>query len=110
MSLPETLFFFGMWIFLPLTLLAWAMISSRLQRGRGNADILDWRPTRSPQREAALEEHDVEEMLAAQNRYRRMRGEPERTLEEILDSPWAALQSGSPRSRSGSGSAGSAAR
>jgi hypothetical protein len=107
-NLYQTLDFLGLCVVFPLILIAWALLSSHLQRHRGNADILDWRPTRSPQLEAALESHDVEDMLAAQNRYRRMRGEPERTLEQILDSPWAALESGPRRPRSGS--AGPAAR
>ena len=34
-----------------------------------------------------LERSDVAQMLAAQNRYRRQRGAPERTLEEALGHP-----------------------
>lgn len=92
MTLYETLAFLLICVGLPFTIAGWALLASRLQRSRSDADILDWKPTRSPQREAALEARDIEEMLAAQNRYRRSRGEPERTLEEILDSPWAALE------------------
>jgi hypothetical protein len=47
------------------------------------AEILDWKPTRSIQLEAELEQNDVEQMLAAQNERRRARGAPERTLEEL---------------------------
>ena len=50
---------------------------------RSALDILDWKPTRSPQVEAENEIDDVEQMLAAQNEMRRRRGKPERTLDEI---------------------------
>ena len=42
-----------------------------------------WKPTRSPEREVELELGDVEQMLAAQNRHRRRRGAPERTLADV---------------------------
>jgi hypothetical protein len=42
---------------------------------RSALDILDWKPTRSPEVEAA--------MMAAQNEIRRRRGKPERTLEDV---------------------------
>ena len=54
---------------------------------RSALDILDWKPTRSPQVEAENEIDDVEQMLAAQNELRRRLGKPERTLEEI-QSEW----------------------
>ncbi len=52
---------------------------------RSALDILDWKPTRSPQVEAENEVDDIEQMVAAQNELRRRRGKPERTLEEIED-------------------------
>ena len=52
---------------------------------RSALDILDWKPTRSPQVEAEDELDDIEQMVAAQNELRRRRGKPERTLEEIED-------------------------
>ncbi len=52
---------------------------------RSPLDILDWRPTRSPEAEAAAELDDVAQMIAAQNELRRRRGLPERTQEEIED-------------------------
>ena len=55
-------------------------------------DVLDWKPTRSPKREAELQMSDVRQMLAAQNRYRRLRGAPERTLAEVAGSAWASLE------------------
>jgi hypothetical protein len=54
---------------------------------RSALEILDWKPTRSPEVEAANEIDDVEQMLAAQNEMRRRRGKPERTLDEI-QSEW----------------------
>ena len=56
---------------------------------RSALDILDWKPTRSPQLEAENEVDDIEQMVAAQNELRRRRGKPERTLEEIEDE-WRA--------------------
>ena len=76
----------------PLLILIVALLAALFHRGY--EDILDWGPTRSPEREAELQESDVSQMLAAQNRYRRMRGAPERTLEQIAGSAWANLESG----------------
>jgi hypothetical protein len=47
------------------------------------AEQVDWRPTRSPEVEAALELDDVDQMLEAQNARRRASGRPERTEEDI---------------------------
>jgi hypothetical protein len=47
------------------------------------ADVLDWRPTRSPELEAQLELDDVDQMLEAQNERRRRTGRPELTLEDF---------------------------
>jgi hypothetical protein len=52
---------------------------------RSALDILDWKPTRSPELEAENDVDDIEQMVAAQNELRRRRGKPERTLEEIED-------------------------
>ena len=54
---------------------------------RSALDILDWKPTRSPQVEAENEIDDLEQMIEAQNEIRRRRGKPERTLEDI-ESEW----------------------
>ena len=54
---------------------------------RSALEILDWKPTRSPQAEAENEIDDLEQMVAAQNELRRRRGKPERSLEEI-ESEW----------------------
>jgi hypothetical protein len=50
---------------------------------RSALEVLDWKPTRSPEVEAANEVDDIEQMLAAQNEIRRRRGKPERTLKDI---------------------------
>jgi hypothetical protein len=50
---------------------------------RSALEILDWKPTRSPEVEAANEVDDVEQMIEAQNEIRRRRGKPERTLEDV---------------------------
>jgi hypothetical protein len=86
--MPET-YFLLIVLGTPLAILIVALLAALFHRGY--EDVLDWRPTRSPEREAELQESDVGQMLAAQNRYRRMRGAPERTLEQIAGSAWANL-------------------
>ena len=49
------------------------VLLARAYPGSG-ADLLDWKPTRSYEVEAELEARDLEEMLEAQNAYRRKRG------------------------------------
>jgi hypothetical protein len=78
---------FGM----PVVLVLFALLGAVLFRG-SDADLLDWRPTRSPQTESELEVSDVDQMLAAQNRYRRQRGAPERSLEDVIAHPWTGLE------------------
>jgi len=53
---------------------------------RSGADVLRWRPTRSPEVEAQNEVDDVAQMLDAANERRRRRGVPERTIEDIEQS------------------------
>ncbi|HWP33087.1 MAG TPA: hypothetical protein VNL97_05005 [Solirubrobacterales bacterium] len=50
-----------------------------------NADLIDWKPTRSPEVEAQNEIDDVQQMLEAQNEMRRRRGAPERSEQELRD-------------------------
>ncbi len=54
---------------------------------RSALEILDWKPTRSPEVEAENEIDDVEQMIAAQNEIRRRLGKPERTLDDV-ESEW----------------------
>jgi hypothetical protein len=61
------------------------VLIGRFYPGTG-ADILDWRPTRSYETEMELELQDVEQMIEAQNQYRRRRGEPDLTEDEVRNS------------------------
>src|SRR5213595_2984731 len=49
------------------------------------AEVLDWKPTRSPEVEAELELDDVQQMLEAQNERRRATGRAERTEEDVQE-------------------------
>jgi hypothetical protein len=48
-----------------------------------SADLVDWKPTRSPEVEAQNEIDDIRQMMEAQNEIRRRRGVPELTEEEL---------------------------
>ena len=50
---------------------------------RSGADVLDWRPTRSPEAESQNEVDDIAQMLEASNALRRRRGVAERTEDDI---------------------------
>jgi arsenate reductase len=50
---------------------------------KSGADILEWRPTRSPEAEAQNDIDDVAQMIAAQNRMRERRGAQARTQEQV---------------------------
>ncbi len=54
------------------------VLLARAYPGSG-ADLVDWKPTRSHELEAQLEVDDVQQMLDAQNEYRRRRGAAELT-------------------------------
>jgi hypothetical protein len=60
------------------------VLIARLYPGTG-ADLLDWGPTRSYEQEIELENQDVEQMIEAQNEYRRRRGEREVSEEEVRE-------------------------
>jgi hypothetical protein len=57
------------------------VLLARAYPGSG-ADLLDWKPTRSYETEAMLELEDVQQMIDAQNAYRRRRGAAELTEED----------------------------
>lgn len=57
------------------------VLLARAYPGSG-ADLVDWKPTRSHEVEAQLEVDDVQQMIEAQNEYRRRRGEAELTEED----------------------------
>jgi hypothetical protein len=50
-----------------------------------SADLVDWKPTRSPELEAQNEIDDIRQMLDAQNAIRRRRGAPDRTEQELRE-------------------------
>jgi hypothetical protein len=79
-----------------LALFSWVMIAIfagflggilllGLYSPRSGADVLDWRPTRSPEVESENEVDDIAQMLEASNALRRRRGAAERTEDEIAD-------------------------
>jgi hypothetical protein len=50
-----------------------------------NAELIDWKPTRSPEVEAQNEIDDIRQMMDAQNEMRRRRGAPELTEAELQE-------------------------
>ena len=72
-------------ILISLTMVAFIVLClvllARAYPGSG-ADLVDWKPTRSHEVEAQLEIDDVQQMIAAQNEYRRRRGASELTEED----------------------------
>jgi hypothetical protein len=78
---PFTVVFGGLLAFFVVTVLLLGMFSKR-----SALDILDWKPTRSPEVEAQNDLDDIAQMIEAQNALRRRRGLPERDEDEIEDS------------------------
>jgi hypothetical protein len=62
------------------------VLLARAYPGSG-ADLVDWKPTRSYEDEARLEMEDVQQMIEAQNEYRRRRGAEDLTEEQAHE--WA---------------------
>jgi hypothetical protein len=64
------------------------------------AELVDWRPTRSPEVEAQNEIDDVRQMVEAQNEMRRRRGAPEvdegRLRVEVEEEELERLRRGDP--------------
>jgi hypothetical protein len=73
-----TVIFGGTLAFFVILVLLLGVFSQRSPR-----DILDWKPTRSPEAEAQNEVDDVAQMIEAQNELKRRRGAPEISEEEI---------------------------
>ena len=67
------------------------LVVGRLYPG-SSAEVIDWRPTRSPEVEVQNEIDDVRQMLEAQNERRRRRGLPDRTIEEVEQQVAAELR------------------
>ena len=78
---PFTVIFGGTLAFFVVFVLLLGMFSKR-----SAIDILDWKPTRSPEVEAQNDIDDVQQMIDAQNAIRRRRGLPDRDEEEIAAS------------------------
>ncbi len=57
------------------------VLLARAYPGSG-ADLVDWKPTRSHELEAQLEVDDVQQMIEAQNAYRRRRGATDLTEDD----------------------------
>ena len=75
---PFALIMFG----IVAAIFLWALFLGRYHP-RSSTDILDWKPTRSPELEAQNEVDDLEQMLEAANERRRRRGEAELTEEAL---------------------------
>jgi hypothetical protein len=61
------------------------VLLAKLYPGSG-ADLLDWGSTASYEQQIELEMQDVDQMIEAQNAYRRKRGAPELTEDEVRES------------------------
>ena len=70
-------------IALVLMLFLLAFITARMFRDYPASELLDWKPTRSPEVETQNEIDDVRQMLDAQNEYRRKRGAEEITEGDV---------------------------
>ena len=77
--------FIGLTLALLVVLVLVFVALGRAFESHSVADLLDWKPTRSPELEAQNEIDDVAQMLEAQNERRRRRGAPERTEDEIAE-------------------------
>jgi hypothetical protein len=89
--MSETSWFLVIVLGWPATLLFLAILTGHFY-GSDYRELLDWKPTRSPAREAELERHELEQMLAALNKYRRQRGAPERSPTEVVEQSSAGLR------------------
>ena len=73
-----TVVFGGLMAFFVIAVLLLGVFSKR-----STSDILDWKPTRSPEVEVQNDLDDVTQMIEAQNAIRRRRGLPDRDEAEI---------------------------
>lgn len=60
-----------------------AIVLLGLYHPKSGAEILDWKPTRSPELEVQNDIDDLDQMIAAQNALRARHGKAPRTEEEI---------------------------
>jgi hypothetical protein len=75
--------FIGLTLVLLVVLVLLMVLTARMFRDHSVADLLDWKPTRSYEVEAQLEQDDVAQMIEAQNEYRRRRGAADLTEEDV---------------------------
>ncbi len=68
---------------LVMVLVLLVVLTARLFRDYPASELLDWKPTRSPEVEAQNEVDDVQQMMDAQNEYRRRRGATEITEADV---------------------------
>jgi hypothetical protein len=77
-----------LWLLGTLALIAF-MVGVLVLVGRfypgSDAELIDWKPTRSPEVEAQNEIDDIRQMMEAQNEMRRRRGAPEMTEAELQE-------------------------
>jgi hypothetical protein len=78
--------FFAFAFGVPFVLLIIAMVASRIYPGE-NSDLIDWKPTRSPETEVRLHSGEIDQMRASLNELRRRRGVPERSPEQATEHP-----------------------
>jgi len=78
------LYFVVMIFGLPLMIFLLSILAGFLSR-RSDAEVLDWKPTRSPEREAELAINDINQMRASLNDLRHQRGAGERSLEQAAN-------------------------
>ena len=81
-----SVYFLAMVLGLPLVIGLLAVLVVYLFRD-SDAEVLDWKPTRSPEREAELSINDIDQMRASLNDLRRRRGAGERSLEQAAEYP-----------------------
>ena len=67
------LYFVVMAFGFPLMILVLSMLAGYLSH-RSDAEVLDWKPTRSPEREAELALNDIDQMRASLSNLRHRRG------------------------------------
>jgi hypothetical protein len=72
-------YFVGMAFGFPLLILVLSLLIGYLPH-RSDAEILDWKPTRSPAREAELAANDINQMRASLNELRRRRDADEHSV------------------------------
>lgn len=65
-----------------LALVVFLLLLGKFYPGSG-ADVLDWKPTRSPEVEFQNEIDDTQQMIDAQNALRAKRGLPPRSEEDV---------------------------